>query len=282
MNVLARRLRASLKPAALHLAISATIALIAMGLIYGLWYPGVLAEAQGVSRLVLILIGVDVVIGPLITLIVYAPGKKSLRLDLAVIATLQTVALLYGLQSIHGGRPAYVVFSIDRFDVVSYRDVDRDSLGRAASGMEMSAFGPKWVGAFLPEDPKERSDLLWSALEHGVDLQHLPEHYRPLDALRATMLEQLRPMGELRKLNELDEAAWQKLLAEFGRAEADLGYVPMAAKVQDGAAILDAKTGELLGLRLLTPNFRAPRKPEAPGGSSPPRPTAPAMSQGVG
>lgn len=265
MNALVTRLRGSAKPAALHLAISATVALVALTVIYALWYPGVLDAAQGVSRLVLILIGVDVVIGPLITLIIFVPGKKSLRFDLAVIAAVQVAALLYGLRAIHDGRPAYVVFSVDRFDVVAYADVDRDSLQRAAPGMDLRRWGPKWAGARMPADPKKRSDILFSALGGGPDLQHLPEYYLPLDELRGEMLQRLRPMDELRKINALDDAAWTALLAEFGRTQAELGYLPVVANAVDGAAIVDAKTGEFLGLRLLTPSFATLQKPpEAP------------------
>lgn len=283
MNALARRLRASLKPAGLHLALSATVALIALALIYGLWYPGALAVAQGVSKLVLILIGVDVVIGPLITLLVYVPGKKSLLFDLMFIAVLQTVALFYGLQAIHGGRPAYVVFSVNRFDVVAYQDVDRNSLGHAAPPSGISCWGPNWAGARMPDDPKKRSDILFSALQGGADLQNLPEYFLPLDALRNEMMAQLRPMDELRKLNALEPEAWKSLLEEFGRAESELGYLPLVGNAKDGAIILDAKSGEVLGLRLLTPSFESPPKPEGASKAPPRRPTqAPAAAQGLG
>lgn len=284
MTSIAQRLRASVKPALIHLGISAGIALLSMLVIFGLWYPAPLSSAQGVSRLVLIMIGVDVVIGPLITLIVYVPGKKSLRFDLAVIAALQTTALLYGLQAIHGGRPAYVVFSVDRFDVVAYQDVDRDSLQRAAPGEGISRCCPRWVGARLPDDPQKRSDILSSSLRGGADLQNLPEFFVPLQDLRDSMLEHLHPLDELRRLNALDDAAWQALLAEFGKPEAELGYLPMVANAKDGAVILDARTGEILGIRLLTPRFDKPAKPRADDGANPP--AAPAKvappSRGVG
>lgn len=283
MKLLFARLRGSFKPARLHLTISASVALLAMALIYELWYPGALAAAQGVSNVVLILIGVDVVMGPLITLIIYVPAKKSLRFDLMVIAMLQTVALLYGLQAIHGGRPAFLVFNVNRFDVVAVKDVDRESLGRAKEEFGISLWGVKTVAARLPDDPKKRADILVSALGGGADLQHLPEFFLPLEELRDSMLAQLRPMDELRKLNALEPEAWQSLLEEFGRAESELGYLPMVGNAKDGAVILDAKSGEVLGIRLLTPSFESPPKPdEGSEGLSPTPKKAPAVSQGLG
>jgi hypothetical protein len=62
-------------------------------LMLAVWYPQHYFAAMGGTTLILLLIGVDVVIGPLITLIVFDPKKKSLRFDLAVIAVLQLGAL---------------------------------------------------------------------------------------------------------------------------------------------------------------------------------------------
>lgn len=270
MNAIARRLSLSFKPALIHLCLSATVALLAILLIFLGWYPGALASLQGVSRLVLILIAVDVVIGPLVTFIVYVPGKKSLKFDLLVIAALQTAALLYGLQAIHGGRPAYVVFSVDRFDVVALQDVDRDSLARSASGVNLSPLAPKWFGARFPEDPGKRSDILWSSVQGGPDLQHLPEYFVPLGEVRDEMRARLRPLAELRTLNALDDTAWQALLDELGGDESGLGYLPAVGNARDGAVIVEAQTGAVLGLRLLTPSFQPlEKKPVAPEAEKP-------------
>lgn len=258
MNVIARRLSHSVKPAAIHLGLSATVALLATALIFLLWYPGALADMQGVSRLVLIMIAVDVVIGPLITLIVYAPGKKSLSFDLMVIAAMQTVALLYGLRAIEDGRPAYVVFNVDRFDVIAVKEVVPDSLARAPEPFRISHFSPKFVAARMPADAAKRNEIMFSSVQGGADLPQLPEYFVKLEDEQTQMLKRLRPLDELRKLNELDDAAWGALLAEVGKSESELGYLPVVANAKDGAAILDAKTGALLGLRLLTPRFDTP------------------------
>ena len=84
------------KASALHLALSAAIGVAVVALMLALWYPQPYFAAMGGDTLILLLIGVDVVIGPLITLIVFDPKKKSLRFDLAVIAVLQLAALVYG------------------------------------------------------------------------------------------------------------------------------------------------------------------------------------------
>ncbi len=57
----------------------------------------------------------------MVTLIVFNPGKRLalLRLDLAVIGTIQAAALAYGVSVIAEARPVYMVFTVDRFDLVA-------------------------------------------------------------------------------------------------------------------------------------------------------------------
>ena len=102
---------------------------------------------MGGATLILLLIGVDVVIGPLITLIIFDPKKKSLRFDLAVIAVLQLGALLYGCSVMFNARPVYNVFVVDRFEVVAANAIDEESREKAAPEFRsLPLTGPKVVG----------------------------------------------------------------------------------------------------------------------------------------
>ena len=86
-----------------HLLISAAIAAAVLTLMLTVWYPPPLFEAAGGNDLALILIGVDVVIGPLLTLIVFKPGKRGLRFDLAAIAVFQLAAARAGQRERNSG-----------------------------------------------------------------------------------------------------------------------------------------------------------------------------------
>src|SRR5262249_31768987 len=83
--------------APIHLLISAAIATAVVSSMLLLWYPRPFFAAAGGATLLVLLIGVDVVLGPLLTLVVYDPRKKTLALDLAIIAALQLAALAYGV-----------------------------------------------------------------------------------------------------------------------------------------------------------------------------------------
>ena len=107
--------------AGVHLSISLAIALLAAILVFGLWYPGDFRLLAGGRGLFVLVMSVDVVIGPLLTFAVFnrTKGVRHLRRDLAVIATLQAAALAYGLHTVYVVRPVAMVFEVDRFRLVT-------------------------------------------------------------------------------------------------------------------------------------------------------------------
>jgi len=253
MQSLRKRLTAGL----IHLGISVVIASLAIMTIFWIWYPGVLATAQGVNRIVLILILVDVALGPLLTTIAFDPCKtaRHLRIDLSIIGAVQLAALIYGMHAISTGRPAYVVFNIDRFTVVAAGEVDRESLLDPSSqpDMGLSWLGPRTVAARLPDDPKARYEILVAELAHMAGLAQRPKWYLPYQDERDTVLKNMRPIAQLRQSNEMSTERWQEFVNEFGGDAARIGYLPMIAKAREGIVVVDAKTADVLGIRLFRP-----------------------------
>jgi hypothetical protein len=80
----------------LHLAVSLFIAaIITIPVI--LWlYPNPFFEAAGGLKLFVIILTVDICIGPLLTFFVFDKRKKSLCKDLGFVVALQIAALIYG------------------------------------------------------------------------------------------------------------------------------------------------------------------------------------------
>ncbi|HSS27048.1 MAG TPA: hypothetical protein VLL50_03790, partial [Usitatibacter sp.] len=101
-----------------HIALSALIAFAVFLPIYFVWYPDVLFESAGGKDLFFLIVGVDVTLGPLITLVIFRPGKRGLLFDLVVIALLQTAALAYGVSVLFEARPAYIAYVKDRYEIV--------------------------------------------------------------------------------------------------------------------------------------------------------------------
>ena len=234
----------------LHLGISAAIAAAVVTLMLALWYPQPYFAAMGGETLILLLIGVDVVIGPLMTLIVFNPKKKSLRFDLAVIALLQLAALAYGSYVMFEARPVYTVFVVDRFEAISANAVDADSLTKAGAKefRTLPLTGPKIIAARQPDDPKRQSDVVISAMDGGPDLANLADLYVPYPQFRQDAARSARPLAELAKRQPQEAATIRAFVDTSGRAENTLGYVPLKARNRDMSVILDKKSGDVIGI----------------------------------
>ena len=244
------------KAFAIHLGISALVGTVVVATMLAVWYPGPFFTAMGGNDLVMILLGVDVVLGPLVTLIVFNPGKRPglLRLDLAIIGTIQAAALAYGVSVIAEVRPVYMVFTVDRFDLVAANDIKDAELARVKDPRFQSVpWGrPPTVAVKSPADPKEQMRIIQSALE-GADLQTFPQYYVDYESLAAQALKASKPYAALRRRHPEALALLDKRLAELGRREEEVRFLPLKARKTDYCVLIDAKGGAVLGFLELYP-----------------------------
>ncbi len=244
------------KAFAIHLGISVVIGTAVISTMLAAWYPGPFFTAMGGNDLVMILLGVDVVLGPLVTLIVFNPKKRPvlLRLDLAVIGTIQAAALAYGVSVIAEARPVYMVFTVDRFDLVAANDIKDAELARVKDTRFQSLpWGrPPTVAVKSPTDPKEQMRIIQSALE-GADLQTFPQYYVDYESLAALALKASKPYAVLRRRHPESLALLDRRLAELGRREEEVRFLPLKARKTDYGVLIDAKSGAVLGFLELYP-----------------------------
>lgn len=241
------------RAAALHLAISVTVALAVFAVIYFLWYPGELFASAGGRQLFLLIACVDVAIGPLITFIIYVPGKWGLKFDLVVIALLQAAALAYGTWVLYESRPVWIAFVHDRFELVRANRILEEERAKAKPPYsEKSVTGPALVATRRPTTPDDQLRIGMSALQ-GFDLQSYPQYYVPYDEARERVRAQAKPLDALHAFNPGAKAAIAALPAKYGRSAAALGFVPMRAVDNDLTAIVDVASGDFLGVENLVP-----------------------------
>src|SRR3569833_3661148 len=106
-------MKSRLKAFGLHLTGSATVLVLVLGTLYLGWYRWPGWYLTGVLHVLPVMVGVDVVLGPLLTLVVASPKKlpRVLARDVACIVAVQLVALGYGCIALWNGRPVYYTFS---------------------------------------------------------------------------------------------------------------------------------------------------------------------------
>ena len=249
---LASRFRA----ASLYLSATCVVATAIFVPIYFLWYPGALFDQAGGRELFLLITGVDLTIGPLVVFVVFVPGKKGLAFDLATIAVLQLSALAYGVWVLFESRPAFIVFVKDRFELVRANQISDKELDKAQSGPNggLSWSGPRVVGARLPKDPDEQFRFMMSAMGGGADIQGYPQYYVAYDDVKGQVLSQSAALARLRELNPGSKAEIDALVAQLGRPEAQLRFLPMrAGPYVDLTVLVDAASGKVLKYAALRP-----------------------------
>lgn len=95
---------------------------------YFILLPGFLFYSEGGLTILTLIGGVDVVLGPLVTLVIYKKTKPKIKMDLAIIALIQIAALLYGLHSLWSVRPMAVFYAKGEYHVAYESDL-KESLG---------------------------------------------------------------------------------------------------------------------------------------------------------
>ncbi len=235
------------KAAAIHLGISLTVATLVGSLIYFVWFPPPYFKVAGGSELIILIMSVDIVLGPLLTLTVFKSGKKNLRFDLSVIALLQLTAFCYGFWIIAGSRPVFIVARLDRFMTVAARDLDDADLAANNDPQfsTRSLTGPVLVGVTRPTDPKEKSDLLFSGLA-GKDLEKLPKYYTAYSNVEDAMLAEAKPLSELAKKNPADAAIIERYVNSTGVPIEQLAYLPLQGHVDGYTMVLSRQTKQPL------------------------------------
>lgn len=242
----------------IHLLGSLVVALCSAAFVFLLWYPAPMAAATGVTAIFLILLSVDVSLGPCITLIVFNPAKKSLkelRRDLSIVLVLQFAALFYGLHTVFVARPVYVVYNAGRFDLVYANDLTPEKLAKAPS-LEFRSpplLGPQIIAARNPTGSTERNELLLGSLTGGDDLPQMPQHYVPYADEREQVVKRIQPIGSLRDFNKQEGVRIDAIVARYAARKGGIGFLPIRAKLMDLTAIVALDTAEVLEITELSP-----------------------------
>jgi hypothetical protein len=224
----------------IHLAISATVVGTVFAIIFFFWYPVPYFRVSGADDIVKVLIGVDLILGPLLTLVLFKSGKPRLLFDLSVIAVIQLSALIYGTNVIFQERPYYVVFAVDRFVVVPKKDIDLTKIRYDALTVKPWR-GPILAVATLPEDVQERQRLMFEVIGGAPDIERRAEYWSPY----ADKIDQVMARAEaLNTIPTRSDEAQRQIAGVMERHDnADrLVYLPITSNVNVYSMIFDPET----------------------------------------
>jgi hypothetical protein len=233
-----------LKASLLHLSLSLVLVTLIIGTTLFFLFPTLFIQVTDFKEVASIIISVDLILGPLLTFVVFNPEKKKrlLYLDFAVIGAIQLSALFYGAYSLFQIHPVYVTFNVDRFTIVTAKDAEpQKALVEEYKISKMSA--GKLAYAKMPEDQEKQNELLLNATMGGEDLEQKEEYYEPVkDNLSSIIARSLNPEKIFKNTKERGKA--KDFLMKYEDKLDTYAFLPLNSLKKDAIIVIDKKTAE--------------------------------------
>jgi hypothetical protein len=230
----------------IHLAISSAIFIVLLYLIVFVWYPQPFFAADGGWQGIRIIVAVDMVLGPILTLIVFKPGKKGLRFDLTMIGIVQTMALAWGITQVYEQRTAMVTYADGVFYSLVPEQVRFAGPG-AEAVMTMAGESPAFAFVRLPSDPVERMKFKNRSIFSATPLYQHGDRYEPLGAnnlpeIYASSL----GVDHYTSRSNTNLARWQEFLERYGGTDIDYALVPLRCRYRQLVVVLRRADGGIV------------------------------------
>jgi hypothetical protein len=234
-----------LKLFSLHLLSSAAVLTLILGSLYFGWYRWPGWYLTDVTRVIVIMVCVDVVLGPTLTLII-ANQKKSRRVlarDIGIIVAVQLCALTYGSVSLWSGRPLYYAFSENVLQLVQAYDIDAQEakLGRDQNPALAPHWYslPRWIWAPLPQDPEERKKIFEAAISGGDDVISMPRYFKRWEEGLPALRSQLKRVDDVAYFAKTEKKTLKDKMKAAGLADNQMNTMPLTGRGHPLLAVID-------------------------------------------
>ena len=216
--------------------------------VFGWWYPYPYRELSGGRELFALVVAVDVVLGPLITLVIFNPAKtrRHLVMDFTVIGLLQVAALAYGLWTVFVARPVHLVFEYHRMAVVHAIDIEPSTLAQAPPGLQQLPVGGPTLLSLRPLQGSETVESVMLAT-NGIPQAAQPALWQPYDAARADILRESHPAEQLAQRFPAQADAIARAVASTGRPLQALRTLPLLSRKTAWTVLIDAQSAQPVG-----------------------------------
>ncbi|RMF79004.1 MAG: hypothetical protein D6739_11320, partial [Nitrospirae bacterium] len=216
-----------LKAFAIHLAASVAVATCLVVLLVSRYFPLPYFFADGGWQGLRLVVAVDAVLGPLLTLIIFNPakGRRALLRDYTVIVLLQIGAFAFGAWTVFAHHTALVVYADGTFYTVDAEEARHlpDPLPELVRNAKWS---PAYAVVVMPEDLDQRQALRREALRRKRPLYVVaPDRVRPLTPETAAEIEAGALSPEA--IADLPPEALQRFLADHGGLPHNYRLIPL-------------------------------------------------------
>jgi hypothetical protein len=206
---------------------------IYMALVLFVWYPLPFFFVDAGWKVNIVLILVDIVLGPVLTFVVFKPGKKGLKFDLTLIVVIQLAALTAGAWVTYSDRPVYSAFVVDRFELVYPSDFKSNE--QPAVLKPFFQLGMAYVKALTDEERKDLTLVL-------ADLKTFPDRYEPLEKYKNDLIARSIDLNQDRfyQADPKKKALWEAFIAKNNPN--DYLYLPIKGRERHWVLVLERET----------------------------------------
>jgi hypothetical protein len=218
---------------------------------------------------VVVLICVDLTLGPLFTFIVARSTKprRELVRDIAIIATVQLAALTYGAVSLWSGRPLYYAFSVNVLQLVQSYDINAQE--RSAARAHHVALQPhwyslpRWISAPLPSDPEEARKIAMAAFSGGDDIISMPQYFKSWEQGLPQLRKQLKTVDKVAYFSRPQKQALEQRMRALGLNTDQVNAMPLTGRGDPLLVVFDPATLKIRAIvaaAVPSPAFASPHR----------------------
>lgn len=236
--------QAKIDAAIKHFAATLLVVGAAAFLVFCIWYPSIYSHVMPGLQLFAIVVCVDLVLGPCMSLVIFNPNKlrKELIRDYAVIIFIQSTALAYGIFSVSQVRPAYTVLNGDSLQVVAASEIDSAHMATAGEFAHFPWLGPKLVCLRTPANEDETKEAIEMAV-NGVAQLEAPKYFKACDKNQIILA--AKSITEFKKLaNESKDEAMLSELAKIEDVDQKYVWMPIKSRFSTSIALINITTEE--------------------------------------
>jgi hypothetical protein len=246
-------MRFRLKAFSLHLLSSATVLTLILGSLYFGWYRWPGWHLTDVTTVVLVMVCVDVVLGPTLTFIVASNNKtrRVLARDIGIIVVVQLCALIYGSASLWNGRPLYYAFSENILQLVQAYDIDaKDAEAGRQQNPALAPHWyslPRWIWAPLPQNAEESRKIVVSAITGGDDVISMPKYFKPWEDGLTSLRSHLKRVDDVAYFAKSEKKKLKERMKAAGLPDDQLNTMPLTGRGHPLLAVFDPVTLKITG-----------------------------------
>lgn len=231
----------------IHFLVSAAVIGVFMGLVYFIWYVYPYNIIYSALDVVKIVVGVDLVLGPLLTLVIFnvAKPRAELARDVVIIICFQVSALCWGVYNTYVVRPIFSAYYQGTIYTVTARDAD---LSRINSSISMPGVldSATLVYAVDAESMEEIVAIYEKISEGGKGIIYSAERYVPIAGHEEEILQHDLGADYISKV--VDNQIIEQFVQRYGRKLSEFIYYPFVSGIEGGQGffVLDKETLEVV------------------------------------